>query len=152
MLDKTDLKILSALQENGRITYSELARQVHLTSPAVAERIRKLEETGIITGYHAAVKLEQMGYPIICFVHLTVPSKTEKQLIDFAKGRSEVLECYLTAGRNTFVLKIVGASVDHLNSFLNELLRFGHSTSFIVLSEIISRKTIHKTGKNELLI
>ncbi len=144
MLDITDWKILSILQENGRITYSQLARQVNLTSPAVAERVRKLEDAGIITGYHAAVNLERLGYPIICFVHLTVPSDVEKRLIDFVQGRSEVLECYLTAGQNTFMLKIVGPSVSYLNSFLNELLIFGHSTTFIVLSKIISRRTIKK--------
>ena len=144
MLDIIDWKILSILQENGRITYSHIAQQVNLTSPAVAERVRKLEEAEIITGYHAAVNLERLGYPIICFVHLTVPSEVEKRLIDFVQGRSEVLECYLAAGQNTFVLKVVGSSISYLNSFLNELLTFGHSTTFIVLSEIISRKTINK--------
>jgi len=149
MLDIIDWKILSALQENGRTTYSQIARQVNLTAPAVAQRVRKLEEAGIITGYHAAVNLERLGYPIVCFVHLTVPSAVEKRLIDFVQGRSEVLECYLTTGQNTFVLKIVGSSVSDLNSFLNELLAFGHSTTFIVLSEIISRKTVKRMSKDE---
>ncbi len=71
----------------------------------------------------------------------------EKRLIDFVQGRSEVLECYLTAGQNTFVLKIVGQSVSDLNSFLDQLLTFGHTTTFIVLSEIVSRKTVKKTSK-----
>ncbi|MEM7345260.1 MAG: Lrp/AsnC family transcriptional regulator [Chloroflexota bacterium] len=142
MLDTVDWKILAILQETGRVTYSQIAQQVNLTPPAVAERIRKLEAADIITGYHAAVNLERLGYPISCFVHLTVPAPVEANLIAFVQTRPEILECYLTAGQNTFVLKVATPSVSDLNTLLNELLAFGHATTFIVLSEIIVRKTI----------
>ena len=144
MLDIIDWKIVAALQENGRITYSEIARQVNLTSPAVAERVRKLEDARIITGYHVAVNHERLGYPIVCFVHLAMPPEAENQFIDFVQGRPEVLECFVTTGQNAFILKVVAPSVSALNLLLNEFIAFGQPTTYIVLSEIFSHRTIKR--------
>ncbi len=144
MIDKIDWQILRLLQKDGRIAYSEIARQVNLSPPAVAERIRKLEAAEVITGYHAAVNLERLGYPIVCFVHLTVSAKIEPHFIDFIQDKPQVRECYLTAGENTFILKIAVPSIRHLNTFLDELVTYGHCTTFVVLSEILSRKVIDR--------
>ena len=149
MLGIMDWEILSILQENGRTSYSQISRQVNLTPPAVKERTRKLEEAGIITGYHAAVNVERLGYPIICFVHLTMPPESEKRFIEFVQRRTEILECYITTGQNAFVLKVVGPSVSYLHTFLNRLLSFGHSTTYLVLSEVISRRIIKSMGHGE---
>ena len=148
-LDITDWKILSILQENGRTSYSQIARQVNLTAPAVTERVRKLEGAGIVTGYHAVVNVERLGHPIICFVHLTMPPEVENRFIEFAQGRTEIVECYLTTGQNTFILKVIGSSVSYLHTFLNELLIFGLPTTYIVLSVVISRRTIKAVGNGK---
>lgn len=150
MLDITDWKILSILQENGRTPYSQIARQVNLTAPAVTERVRKLEGAGIITGYHVALNVEQLGYSIVCFVHLTTPPEAEERFIEFAQERTEILECYFTTGQNTFILKVIGSSVSYLHTFLNKLLPFGNPTTYVVLSEVIFRRTIKTAGDDKL--
>lgn len=143
-LDSTDWKILALLQENGRASFSEIAPKVNLSAPAVAKRIQRLEDGQILRGYHAAVDLERLGYPIICFVHLAVPGRIEEKVIEFIKPRGEVLECHLIAGQNTFIMKVAAPSISFLNSFLNELVSFGQCTTFVVLSQIITRRTISK--------
>ena len=148
MLDITDWKILSILQDNSRTSYSEIAREVNLTAPAVALRMRKLEEAEVITGYHATVNSERLGYPISCFVHLIMAPEVEAQFIEFAKGRSEILECYITTGQNAFVLKVIAPSVNYLHTFLNQLLTYGHATTYLILSQVISRRTINNTTQS----
>jgi Lrp/AsnC family transcriptional regulator, leucine-responsive regulatory protein len=143
-LDSTDWKILALLQENGRATYSDIALKVNLTPPAVAKRIQRLEDAQILRGYHAEINLERLGYPIICFVNLEVPGRMEEKVVRFLSEKPQVLECYLIAGQNTFIIKVAAQSINLLNSFLNELVSFGQCTTFIVLSQVITQRTISK--------
>src|SRR5579885_1294675 len=76
LLDATSLEILSALQEDARLSFSELGRRVGLSSPAVAERVHRLEEAGIITGYHAQVDTEKLGYALTAFIRIRTTSET----------------------------------------------------------------------------
>jgi len=142
MLDATGWKILRALQENARTTYAELAKQVNLTAPAVAERVRKMEEAGIITGYHAGINLEALGYAMLVFIQLAVSYEKEKRLIEFMHNQPEVLECYNLTGQDAFIIKAALSSVAQLDDLLGRLAQFGQTTTHIVLSNTIPHRVI----------
>jgi len=107
MLDDIDLKILDTLQRNGRTKRAELAAAVRLSVPSVSERLRKLEEQKIITGYHATVDYKRLGKDITAFVFVTVDSsKHYAQFIAHAVALDEVLECHAITGEGTHLLKV----------------------------------------------
>jgi len=137
LLDATNWRILQILQENARISFAELAKLVNLTAPAVAERVRKMETAGIITGYQARVNLPALGYGIIVLIQLAVPCEREKRLIEFLQGRAEVLECYNITGKDSFVVKVAVPSVARLEQVLEAISKFGQPTTHIVLSHTI---------------
>ncbi len=149
-LDSIDWNILKALQENARLTYRELSRIVNLTPPAVSERVLKLEENGVVAGYHAAVDLYALGHRVISFVKMTVPHHKEKDLVAFAADRPEVLECHVISGPSTFMLKVALPSIRHLEAFSNELLSYGQTENHIVMSSVIARKEIVAPGRDDL--
>jgi Lrp/AsnC family leucine-responsive transcriptional regulator len=87
-LDKYDRMLLSALLENGRASYADLARKVNLSAPAVAERVAKLEAAGVITGYEAKIDLSKIGLPIQCMTELRLHHLGNQPLTNWAKSRS----------------------------------------------------------------
>ena len=89
-LDKIGVKILHELQKNARMPYSKIGRRVGLSSPAVAERVKKMEDAGIICGYHVIVDHEKIGYPIIAFIFLTTRSEKYNRIYKFAENTSEI--------------------------------------------------------------
>jgi|APSaa5957512622_1039677.scaffolds.fasta_scaffold134693_2 Lrp/AsnC family transcriptional regulator, leucine-responsive regulatory protein len=141
-LDSIDMNILKALQKNARITYRELSKKVNLTPPAVTERILKLEELGILIGYHACVDLQALGLGVASYIKMTVPHHKEKDLISFATDRPEVIECQAISGLSTFMLKVALPSLEHLEAFTKELFTYGQTENYIIMSDIISRKEI----------
>ena len=141
-LDPTGWKILKALQENARLTYAELAKQVNLTAPAVAERARKLEEAGLISGYHAAVNLEALGYGLIAFVLVGVPYDREDAFLAFVPTQTEILECHNIAGPTSFLLKVAVCNKADLNDLLGRLIQFGQTTTLLVLAQNVARRVV----------
>src|SRR5262245_10043247 len=98
MIDDIDRKILHELQEDARISYAELGRRVGLTTPAVIERVRKLEDRGIITGYRAEVDTAKVGLPITAFVRMSITGVDYSHIIEVAEESREVLECHRGTG------------------------------------------------------
>src|SRR5438477_10939521 len=98
MTDEIDRKILRLLQENARISYAELGRQVGLTTPAVIERVRKLEDGGIITGYRADIDTAKVGLSITAFIRMSISGVDYSHIIEVAQGSKEVLECHRGTG------------------------------------------------------
>ena len=107
LLDRTGLNILRALQKNARLSFSELGRQVALSSPAVAERVRKMEAAGIISGYHARVEPEKVGLPIMAFILLKIRTEKYPDIFSLARRLSEILECHHVSGGESFIMKVV---------------------------------------------
>jgi Lrp/AsnC family leucine-responsive transcriptional regulator len=142
LLDQTGLKIIQALQADGRITFAELGRQVGLTTPAVAERVRKLEEAGLIAGYHAEVPPAQVGQGILAFIRLTTVSERYPRVLALAKRRPEFLECHHVSGTESFIFKVVTTSVGHLETIIGELSPFGGTATSIVLSSPIAWRAV----------
>jgi Lrp/AsnC family leucine-responsive transcriptional regulator len=123
-MDAIDHALVQLLQENGRATQLELARQVKLSQPATAERIRKLEEQGVITGYTATVDAAALGKDVTAFIGLSI--EHPKYFESFAKkvlALDEVLECHRVAGNDSYLLKVKTANTLSLDALLVETLR-----------------------------
>ena len=143
-MDQIDWKIIEILQKNARITISHLSKKVHLTAPAVSERILKMEENGIISGYTAKLNLEQLGYHVTCFVKIAVARNQEGKFIQFCKFHDQVIECHLISGKSSFLLKVGAHDIASLEIFFKNFHDFGHSESHIVLEEIFKDKVFRK--------
>jgi len=145
ILDNIGWRILRELQENARLSFTELGRRLKLSTPAVAERVRRMEEAGIITGYRAEVDTTKLGLPITAFVRLNVISRAVNvKVIALAEDSPEVLECHRLTGSDCFIMKIVVPSVAYLESFLDRLAAHGTPTTTIVLSSPVTRQVIEQ--------
>ncbi|WP_281692000.1 Lrp/AsnC family transcriptional regulator [Cloacibacillus porcorum] len=139
LLDDIGRQILRILQEDGRISFNELGRRVGLSSPAVAERVRRMEEAGIILGYRAVVDQSRVGYPIMAYIRLSIPVSFLAQADELAKAIPEVLECHHLTGSDG-VIKVVVSSVGHLEEVISQMGSCGMTTTAIVLSSpVVSR-------------
>jgi len=143
-MDQIDWKIIEILQKNARITFSQLSKKVHLTAPAVSERILKMEEKGIISGYTAKLNLEQLGFYAVSFVKIDVAYYQEKKFIQFCRFQDEILECHLISGKSSFLVKVGAPNVTALEIFFKKFHDFGHTQSHIVLQEIFKDKIFRK--------
>jgi len=145
-MDDVDLELLSALQDDARATYAELGRTVGLSAPAVAERVRRLEASGIISGYHAEVDLKKAGYGIVAFVRLNSAPDLAPQLERMARDTSEVLEFHRVTGTEGYVLKVAVTSIEHLERIVVKFLPYGNTTTSIVLSSPVTWRKIGVVG------
>jgi len=134
-LDQTDWAILAELQNDARMSLTELGRRVNLSASATTERVRRLESTGIITAYRADVDLTKVGYPVLAVVRLKYPGNRHEPLHQLLKERAEILECLRTTGDDCYTLKVAAASMPHLEELVNELTEFGSTTTNLVYSQ-----------------
>ena len=141
-MDKIDRKLLKLLQENARYSLKQLSEKVYLSSPAVAARIEKLEEEGIITGYHADVSLDKMGYHITAFVNLEMEPKQKPSFLQFIGEVPNVIECNKVSGHQSMLLKVSFPSTQELDGFIGQLQKFGHTETQIVLSVPVAHRGI----------
>ena len=116
MIDEIDRNILGELQEDARTSFAELGRRVGLTTPAVIERVRKLEDAGIIKGYRAEIDTSKVGLPITAFIRMSITGVDYSRIIEVVQGSKEVLECHRGTGGDSFIMKIAVASVEHRRS------------------------------------
>lgn len=142
MLDEIDQKLLHILQEDARTSYAELGRQVGLTTPSVIERVRKLEDSKIITGYRAEIDTARVGRPILAFVRMSITGVDYSHIIEVAESSNEVLECHRGTGEDSFIMKIAVSSVEHLQDVIDRLTPYGITTTTIVLSSPVKRRTV----------
>ena len=143
-LDHIAWKIIEELQQNARISWAELGRRVGLTTPAVAERVHRLQKLGVIRGFHADISLERLGLPILIFVRLSMAGsealvRTFQQQV---KTWDEVIECHRVTGSDSFIVKARVVSVEHLERFLDKLGHYGTTSTATVLSSPVLQRTI----------
>ena len=141
-IDSTDWKILEALQEDGRISYRELGQKIGLSTPAVSERVRKLEDAGVITGYGAKLDLAKLDRGITAFVSVNTRPERNGPLQEFVKKTPEVLEAHYITGQASFILKISLTSIASLEDFIKRLSHFGPTQTSIVLSTHVASRVI----------
>lgn len=133
VLDGKDWQLLEALQADARLGYAELGRKVRLSAPAVAERVRRLEDAGVISGYRATVNPRRLGYAISAMIRLRCDGITCARIGSLVADIPEVLECRRLAGEDSALLHVVAMSTEHLESVLDRLLKTGASNSTTTL-------------------
>jgi len=124
-LDRIDLRILSVLQKHGRITKQKLANEVNLSVSPCWVRLKRLEEAGIINGYHAEVQLDKLAHFTTVLVELTLKHHAAEDFQCFENAVQElphVIDCYATGGGVDYVLKVIARDVDHYQALIDEML------------------------------
>ncbi|MDT0329736.1 Lrp/AsnC family transcriptional regulator [Nocardiopsis lambiniae] len=133
-LDETDLRLLTALQADGRAGYAELARTVAMSASAVAERVRRLEAAGVISGYTAVVDPERLGFTVSAFVRLSYPNGNHRPFHDLLSTTPEILEAHHITGEDCFLLKVLARSMRHLEEVVGRVATLGAVTTNVVYS------------------
>ncbi len=132
--DRVDTAILTALQGNGRQSIADLARQINMSHSAAAERVRRLEESGVITGYGAQVDPERLGFTILAYLRLRYPSSIYEPLHTLLAGIPEVIEAHHVTGDDCFIMKVVATNMKHLERVSGRIGTLGSVTTSVVYS------------------
>ena len=133
-MDKIDHKILKILSKNARTSFKKISQDIGLTSPAVKNRIEKMEQEGIIKGYSLIVDKENIGYMITAFISIAMESHLKSEFFSFVDECPNIVECYGITGEYFALLKVHFASTMDLENFLISIQRFGETSTNIVLS------------------
>ena len=133
---------MELLQRNARMSYAEIGKSVGLTAPAVAERVRKLEDANIIEGYHAKLNTDALGLSIMALVQIQNPKIHLERVLKLARNAPEVLSCDEVTGQNNYIMQVVATSPDHLRNVLQRFLEYGMTTSALVLAQHVGFKAI----------
>ena len=133
-IDQIDQKIVGELLEDGRLPIAELGRRVNLSSPAVAERLKRLERTGVVTGYRAQVDPRALGYELLAIVRIKPAPRQLPKIPELAAEIPQVVECHRITGEDCFYLKVYLRSIDELSGLLDQFLVYGETTTSIVNS------------------
>lgn len=140
--DRVDSAILTALQRNGRQSIAELARQISMSHSAAAERVRRLEEAGVISGYGAQVDPERLGFAILAYLRLRYPSSTYEPLHTLLAGLPEVIEAHHVTGDDCFIMKVVATNMKHLEQISGKAGTLGSVTTSVVYSSPLPRRPL----------
>jgi Lrp/AsnC family leucine-responsive transcriptional regulator len=146
LLDDIGWRILSEMQQNARMPFAELGRIVGLSTPAVAERVHKMEEAGVIVGYRAQIDPAKVGLPILAFVNVKVGGENLGRFMEVAGTHPEVLECHRITGAESFLLKVAVCDVAHLETLLDALMPYVATTTLMVLSTALAWGNIVRPG------
>ena len=145
-MDAMDWALLRELQDDARLSYSELSRRVHLSPPAVAERVRRLEEAGVITGYHAHVDLARAGRDVVALIRMSCYGPSCVLRDDKVATWPEVLEIYRVTGDTCSVLKVAAASIEAFEAVIDRLGGYGTPSSTMILSTPLDWQPITPIG------
>ncbi|CAK7280147.1 Lrp/AsnC family transcriptional regulator [Streptomyces misionensis] len=141
-LDAIDWRILDVLQRDGRISFADLARTVSMSASAVTERVRRLEEAGVIGGYAAVVDPDKVGLAIMAFVRLRYPNSNYKPFHDLVEAMPEILEAHHVTGDDCFVIKVAARSMRHLEEISGRIGGLGSVTTSVVYSSPLPRRPV----------
>ncbi|SCK13700.1 Lrp/AsnC family transcriptional regulator [Vogesella sp. LIG4] len=134
-MDKFDRKILVALHENGRLSFAELARRVNLSAPAVADRVEKLERSGVISGYRAIISPDKLGYPIQCVIELTVKNLEYYGVVEKLKNMPEIIACDSITGSSGLMIRVAVGSMSTLQEVIARLMQYGDTKTSMVIDQ-----------------
>lgn len=125
-LDKFDIQIIKALQQDARSTHQKLARDIPLSPSQIGRRLQRLEDSGLIEGYHLSLRPEKIGLSVTAFVHVSLERHGEAELRHFSDAVAampEILECYATAGEADYLMRVVVRDLPSLSRFvMNRLM------------------------------
>ncbi|GAA4245763.1 Lrp/AsnC family transcriptional regulator [Winogradskyella psychrotolerans] len=141
-IDNLNWKILKCLQENARMSNAEIGRRVGISSPAVSERIKKMEDAEIIQGYTTFVSPFEAGYQLKALITLRAFMGMLKPFLVKVKTYDEVVNCYRITGNENIVMEVVLKNQKHLEAFIDQLITYGETKTQIVLSHVIKYSEI----------
>lgn len=141
-MDATDYKITEILQIQGRISMKDLGKMVGLTSPAVTERVKRLEESGIITGYKAIINPEKLDKNIQAFIDISMSADKYENFLKFAMKTNSIIECHHVTGGDCMTLKVLVKNMKELETLIDKIKKVGNTRTSIILSSPIDTKII----------
>jgi len=133
-LDLVNMRVLEELQRDPRLSMSELGRRVGMSSPAVTERVRRLEEAGVIQGYRLEVNPVALGLPITAYIRIRPSPGQLSKIAELAQQIPEIVECHRVTGEDCFILKVHIPAIDQLDRLLDCFLFYGSTTTTIIQS------------------
>ncbi|MBQ3784117.1 MAG: Lrp/AsnC family transcriptional regulator [Lachnospiraceae bacterium] len=141
-MDNIDKKILEILQRDARTPVKDIAKEAYLTSPAVSARITRLVEENYITGFHATINPELLGYHIKAFINLEVSPNDKKEFYPYIKKCPNVIECNCVTGDYSMLLEVQFINTSDLDQFIGELQSFGRTKTLIVFSTSVEHRGV----------
>lgn len=145
LLDEINLRLLAELQVDARLSLAELGRRVGLSSPAVAERLARLEQERVITGYHAQLNPRALGFQLSAVIRLKPGPRQVTQVGELAKRTPEVVDCRRITGDDCYIMTIHVRSVEHLEQVIDRFLPYGQTTTSIIQSAPVPARGINLT-------
>ena len=147
LMDLTGRKLLAELQSNSRLSIAELARRIGLSATATAERMKQMEEAGIVHSYTIGIDRAALGLEVLAFIRLTCDGQHYFRLMDFVQTLEEVRECHHLTGGDAFLLKVTTTSMAGLEALIEALLPYGNPVTSVVLSTPLERRQFAVMGK-----
>jgi Lrp/AsnC family leucine-responsive transcriptional regulator len=141
-LDATNISILRELEADARLSLAELGRRVSLSSPAVADRIERLEQAGVIKGYRAEIDPRALGYELAVVIRIRPAPRELKQVAELAQRTPEVVECHRITGDDCYLMKAHVRDVEHLEEVIDVFAIYGQTTTSIVQSSPVARRGV----------
>ena len=141
-LDHVDCEILNLLGKNGRMSVKDLANEVYLSSPAASARVERLEKEGYITGYHATLNAELLGFHIRAFINLEVEPNQKAEFYPYIRSCPNVIECNCVTGDYSMLLEVLFHSTTDLDTFIGELQKYGRTKTLIVFSTSVNHRDV----------
>ena len=142
MLDQVDLRLLEELQREPRLTKTELGRRIGMSSPAVSERVRRMEESGIILGYRMDVNPAALGLSIAAYIRIRPNPGQLPKIADLAQQIPEVVECHRITGEDCFILKVYIPAMNQLDRLLDIFQLYGLTTTSIIQSSPVPSRNL----------
>ena len=149
-LDRVDQAILAELQRDGRVSVADLARRISLSASSTADRLRRLVDGGVITGYTALLAPEALGYPITAFVRLKNPAGNYKPLRHLLDAVPEIIEAHHVTGDDCFILKLLARSMTDLERLAGKIAALGSITTSVVYSSPLARRELVPSSSGSL--
>jgi Lrp/AsnC family leucine-responsive transcriptional regulator len=147
LLDSFGRRLLDELQANARLSLAELGRRIGLSPTATAERLKQMEEVGILHGYTVEIDREALGLEVMAFIRMSCSGQNYHRLLDYVQTLEEIRECHHLTGGDDFLLKVTTTSMADLEALIEALLPYGNPVTSLVLSTPVERRKFAVTGK-----
>ncbi|MEA2420790.1 MAG: Lrp/AsnC family transcriptional regulator, leucine-responsive regulatory protein [Thermoleophilaceae bacterium] len=141
-LDDANRRLLNELQQDARLSFAELGRRVGLSSPAVADRLARLEETGVITGYRAEIDLRKVGFTLGVVIRIRPAPRELHKVAELAQRTPEVVECHRITGEDCYFIKAYVRDVEHLEQVIDQFAVYGQTTSSIMQTSPVPARSV----------
>jgi Lrp/AsnC family transcriptional regulator, leucine-responsive regulatory protein len=149
-IDEANLRLLVELQQDARLSFAELGRRVGLSSPAVAERVARLEESGVIRGYRADVDPRAFGLTLGVVIRIRPAPREIHKVAELAQRTPEVVECHRITGEDCYFMKAYVRDVEHLEEVIDQFVALGQTTTSIVQSAPVPRRGLALAAEGRL--